>query len=131
MNKLSLILISLSFAIATPSFAADVNYKCVASVLESTNSSIYYNLSNTEIDTMLTITEFVGHLDAVNAVKKCDKQLVITNTPYQCIAETLQATNSSIYYNLSESDIDAMLTITEFAGHLDAVNAEIRCNSNK
>ena len=131
MNKLSLIVLSLVFGISTVSFASEIDYKCVANTLESINSSIYYNLSKSEIESMLTITELVGHLDAVNAVKKCDKQLAITTTPYQCIAESLQATNSSIYYNLSDADIDAMLTITEFAGHLDAVNAEISCNSKK
>lgn len=52
--------------------AADVNYTCIANTLQATNSDIYYNLSDAEIDAMLTIPEMLGHIDAINAAKRCE-----------------------------------------------------------
>ncbi len=51
----------------------------------------------------------------------------ISDKQYQCIAESLQAINSDIYYNLSRTDIDIMLQIPEMAGHIEAVNAARAC----
>mgnify|MGYP005685103425 CR=1 FL=1 len=99
------------------------DYECIASRLQAYNSSIYYNLSSTDIDAMITIPEMFGHIDAINAEKAC----VTLEQKYQCTADRLQAYNSDIYYNLSKTDIDTMISIPEFFGHIDAVNAAKSC----
>ncbi|MBC7712964.1 MAG: hypothetical protein H7177_06480 [Rhizobacter sp.] len=52
--------------------AADHDYQCIADSLQAINNDIYYNLSSTDIDIMLTIPEMMGHIDAINAAKRCD-----------------------------------------------------------
>ncbi len=52
--------------------ASDINYKCISDSLQSINSDIYCNLSEAEIDAMLTIPEMFGHYDTVNAAKRCE-----------------------------------------------------------
>jgi 5-enolpyruvylshikimate-3-phosphate synthase len=106
--------------------AADRNYQCIADSLQAYNSSIYYNLSSADIDAMITIPEMMGHIDAIEAEKRCNEKQS-EETQYQCVADSLQAYNSSIYCNLTRSDVEAMLTIPEMFGHIDAVNAAKRC----
>lgn len=48
------------------------DYECIANRLQAYNSDIYYNLSKTDIDTMISIPEYFGHIDAVNAAKSCE-----------------------------------------------------------
>lgn len=49
--------------------------------------------------------------------------------PYQCIADKLQAMNSDIYYNVTESDINAYLQYSEFNyAHVDTLNALNSCD---
>jgi hypothetical protein len=50
------------------------------------------------------------------------------STNYQCIADKLKSVNSDKWSNLSESDIDSMLQITEYTGHLEAMKASATCN---
>jgi hypothetical protein len=64
-----LVISSLSLSVQ----ASEHNYECIASTLESFNSDIYYNLSEADIDSMLTIPEMMGHYDAMRAAEKCDK----------------------------------------------------------
>jgi hypothetical protein len=78
MKLLSITLFLLSFA-SFSTFATDRNYSCLASTLQSLNSDIYYNLSDAQIDAMLTIPEMAGHLDALNAAKQCSETKVYCN----------------------------------------------------
>jgi hypothetical protein len=64
-----LVLSSLSLSVQ----ATEHNYECIASTLQAQNSDIYSNLSEAEIDGMLTIPEMMGHYDAMKAAEKCDK----------------------------------------------------------
>ena len=54
-------------------------------------------------------------------------QAISAERDYQCIADRLQAINSDIYYNLSKADIDAMISIPEMVGHIDAVRVARQC----
>jgi hypothetical protein len=120
----SLILSVFAMAVVSSNvMAAERNYQCIADALQAYNSDIYYNLSSTEIDAMITIPEMFGHIDAVNAEKRCDAERLA----YQCVSDALQAYNSSVYYNLSKEDIDTMISIPEMFGHFDAVKAAKRC----
>ena len=109
---------------SSQSFATDHNYQCIADSLQAINSDIYYNLSSTDIDAMLTIPEMMGHNDAINAAKRCDDQAI----KLQCVADGLEAYNSDIYYALSNEEVRAMLTIPEMMGHNDAVRIAKYCN---
>jgi hypothetical protein len=60
-------------ALSFSSYAAEHNYECIASTLQSLNSDVYYNLTEAEIDGMLTIPEMMGHYDAMKAAEQCDK----------------------------------------------------------
>lgn len=110
--------------IASSAMASDRDYKCIADRLQAMNSDVYYNLSESDIYSMITIPEMFGHIDAINAEKACNNT---EEKKYQCVADGLQAYNSDIYYNLSKTEIDAMISIPEMFGHIDAVRVARRC----
>jgi hypothetical protein len=117
---MKLLLVSLTFmSICSQTFATD--YKCINDSLESTNSSIFYNLSNDEVDKLID----QGNFYAVKAAKDCD----FKEKQYQCIANSLEAYNSSRYYNLSHSEIETMLYVTEASGHTEALDAASKCGN--
>ncbi len=109
--------------ISSSAFSAERNYQCIADKLQAINSDIWYNLSSTDIETMITIPEFSGHIEAMRADKECSSE----ERKYQCVADSLQAINSDIWYNLSKTEIDTMLNIVEFSGHIEAVRAAKKC----
>ena len=109
-------------------------YRCVADSLQAINSDIYYDLDESTVRAMLTIPEMMGHNEAVSAAKRCEAEVnpapkvgPVTDADYQCIADRMQALNSSIYYDLDKETIDQMLQIPELMGHIDAVNAARAC----
>ena len=54
----------------------------------------------------------------------------IESPDFGCVADNLKASNSDIYYGLSNFDITTMLPITEMAGRTDSVRSRqksIRC----
>ena len=109
--------------LTSQAISAERDYQCIADRLQAINSDIYYNLSSADIEAMVTIPEMFGHIDAVNAEKQC----LLDKKKYECAADALQAINSDIYYNLSKSDIDAMISIPEMVGHIDAVRVARQC----
>ena len=119
----------LGLTLSQISSASEVKYQCVADLMQSINSDIYYALSPADIDEMLQIPEFLGHTDAVMAVERCEMrdENGITAKGYQCMADAMQAVNSDIYYNLSSVQIDEMIQIVEFAGHQEAMQAARKC----
>lgn len=119
----ALLMTALCLGISSGVMAADRDYECIANRLQAYNSSIYYNLSESDIYSMITIPEMFGHIDAVNAAKACETEA----EKYQCVADGLQAYNSDIYYNLSKTEIDTMISIPEMFGHIDAVRVAKRC----
>ncbi|MBY0414968.1 MAG: hypothetical protein K2Q18_12430, partial [Bdellovibrionales bacterium] len=106
--------------------ASENNYQCIADKMQAINSDIWYNLSKEEIDTILSIPEYVGHTEAVMARKACREEVSIDRA-YKCVAAGLEAINSDLYYNLSKYNIDTMLSIPEYAGHVDAVIVARSC----
>ena len=52
-------------------FSGTVHYECVAQRLEAINSDIFTNLSNSEIDALLTECGDGGHEAAVVAARAC------------------------------------------------------------
>ena len=54
-------------------------YRCVADAMQAIDSHIYYNLTSSQIDSMLQIPELVGHVEAVQAVAKCSAESKSTN----------------------------------------------------
>ena len=123
----AILMSALCFGIITSqAIAADHNYLCIADSLAAYNSDIYYDLSNAEIDTMFNDINSYGHNDVVRVAQRCDIG-IITTKQYQCIADTLQAYNSDIFYNLSSSEVDDMLKLNEAYGHDHAISAAKRC----
>jgi hypothetical protein len=51
----------------------------------------------------------------------------MTKEQYQCIADTLQAYNSSIYYDLSAEDIDTILSNPQNSGYSTVLAAARSC----
>lgn len=72
--KTFVLMVTLLSINAFSAISNEVDYSCIANKLQASNSSIYYNLSDSEIDAMLTIPEMMGHLDAVNAATFCAKK---------------------------------------------------------
>jgi hypothetical protein len=128
--KASFLALATAIILCSNSFAQENKYQCIADKLQAYNSDIYYNLSDSDIYSMLTIPEMFGHLDATKAQIQCELEAK-TKSEYQCVADRLEATNSDIYYGLSESDVYSMLTIPEMFGHYDAVNALKLCTKIK
>ena len=116
--KISLLFIAILLVFSTFSFAGENKFQCIADRLQAVDSRVYSNLSESDVYTMLTISEMTGHLDATNVQKFCESE-----SEYKCVAERLQAINSDIYSDLAESDVYSMLTIPEMFGHNDAINA--------
>lgn len=71
--KLSILTLTLFMAVTTTISASENKYQCIADRLQAINSDIYYNLSESDIYSMLTIPEMFGHYDAQNALKLCTK----------------------------------------------------------
>ena len=103
--------------LSTQSFATE--YKCIASSLQATNSDIFYELSNSDIDQLLKD----GNFFAVRANETCE----INAREYRCIADSLEAYNSDIFYNLSQSEVQAMLNDPNSYGYYYATNAAKNC----
>lgn len=113
--KVFLMSVSAFLLIASSAMASGRDYECIANRLQAYNSDIYYNLSESDIYSMITIPEMFGHIDAINAEKAC----ITEEQKYQCVADGLQAYNSSVYYNLTKTEIDTMISIPEMFGHID------------
>lgn len=109
--------------VTTTAFASSPDYQCIADKLQAINSDIWYELSPHDINVMLTIPEFQGHIEAVRASKQCDAE----NIHYSCVSDSLQAINSDIWYNLSRAEIDSMLRDSNAIGHNEALRAANRC----
>lgn len=95
-------------------------YACIAASLEATNSSIFYGLSNEDIDKLLKEENYF----AVRASEQCE----IKAREYKCVADKLEAYNSSMFYNLTPSEVEAMLSIPGIYGHSLAVDAVRNCD---
>jgi hypothetical protein len=108
-------------------------YQCIADSLEAINSDIYYQLSEDEVQKMLQDPSAMGHTDAVAADERCSSEAApviqgqISDKGYQCIADRMDAYDSDLYYNLSHSDIDKMLSDEESYGHWLAVREAKAC----
>ncbi len=122
MKTLLMSVIALSI-IGSNAMATDRNYECIANRLKEYNSAKYAHVTTADIDSMITIVEMSGHIDAVKAEKAC----LAESQKYQCVINGLEAYNSDVYYNLSTADIDTMLSIPEMAGHMDAFRIAKRC----
>ena len=124
------LLLGLGLIVSLNAFAS-INYKCIADKLQARNSDIYYDLNEADIESMLTIPEMKGHIDAIQAKVQCESEDrgdgQLTDQKLQCIADSLQATNSDIYYDLKKEEIKEMLINSESFGHIDALNAAQRC----
>lgn len=119
--KKMIVLISLIAVNAFANSGADL--ACVAQRLQALNSDIYYNLSDSEVESMLTIPEMAGHIDAVEMAERCEMSKAdgtLSDKGYQCIANKLGMA-------VDKAQIDSMLTIPEYAGHIDAVKAALAC----
>lgn len=88
-------------------------------------------MSTDEVDSMLTITETNGHLDAFAAKIKCEEDSKrnnkITNEQYKCISDSFEAIDNDLFYDVSSRDIDSMLQIPEMRGHVEAIRAARAC----
>lgn len=61
---------------AISAHAEDHNYKCISQTLQAFNSDIYYNLSNAEIDQLLSGSGGNGiDSEAMKIANLCDKNL--------------------------------------------------------
>ncbi len=125
------LLFSLLLVISVQASALDEALnQCVADRLQAYNSDAYYYLSVTDVESMLTIPEMFGHIDAINAKARCELisfNGVLTVKGTTCVANTLQAYNSDIYYNLSAREVNLMLDNVLATGHSDAMNAARLC----
>lgn len=130
--KTFLLSVACFVTLASQAFAAQPDYKCISEGLQAYNSDIYYNLSKAEIDTMLKDVTSYGHVDATRVSARCDE--VAQPAPsrdakmYKCVADSLEAYNSDMFYNLSKADIDSMLNDSTVYGHSDAVRAARTCS---
>lgn len=115
----SMVLTALALILTSTQIQA-TEYACIAASLEATNSSIFYDLSNEDIDKLLKEENFF----AVRASEQCE----IKAREYKCVADTLQAYNSSMFYDLSPSEVEAMLNIPGIYGHSLAVEALRNCD---
>jgi hypothetical protein len=110
MKSLILALIIASGSAVASSKLPTHNYKCIADSLQAYNSDIYYDLSSSEIDDILSSQDDRrGKVEEVTRV--CDGTEGTPNPKldYACISSTLEAYNSSVYYDLSPSEIDELL----------------------
>lgn len=127
------LLFSLLFVVSIQASALDESLnQCIADRLQAYNSSIYYGLSVTDVESMITIPEMFGHIDAMNAKKRCELISFsgeLTAKGSTCVANSLQAFNSDIYYNLSAVEVKEMLDNSAATGHSDAVNAARLCGA--
>lgn len=107
------LILALAIMTMSSAFAGRIpkhNYECISSTLEAYNSDIYYDLSPSEIDEILSSAD-ARRWKVEEVTAQCDRTDRTPNPKldYVCIASTLEAYNSSIYYNLSPADIDALL----------------------
>lgn len=88
------------------------NYDCIISSLNAYESDIFHNLTPSEVDKILRTNISDGRRWKVAEVaKQCDaeERPHYTKFDYSCIADRLEAYNSSVYFNLSKSDIEELL----------------------
>lgn len=71
--KTSLLFV-LCLGMISSAFSAERDYACIAQKLQAINSDIYYDLSDAEIYSMITIPEMVGHIDAIYAERACEAE---------------------------------------------------------
>lgn len=116
--------------LGSQAFAGQNDYKCIADSLQAYNSDIYYNLSQSEIDEMLNDSLSYGHSDATRVASTCQAAKTEAKN-YKCVANALEAYNSDVYYNLSNSEIDNLLQNSDVAGHTDALRAARICSKNR
>lgn len=109
-----------------------IDYDCVSNGLQAYDSDNYYSLGKAEIDSILSSSSNYGYIDVSNAVTRCELIKFngdLTEKGSTCVANTLQAFNCDIYYNLTADQIKTMLDIVEMAGHTDALNAARLCGA--
>lgn len=99
------------------------NLRCVADRLQAVNSSIFYDLSDSDVESMLTIPEMMGHDVATEMAKRCE----MSNFSGQPTAKGYECIASKLGIDANESQIDSMLTIVEYAGHREALEAARAC----
>ena len=116
----------LAFSFTLTAHAERSLLTCVADRLQAYNSDIFCDLTDEQVQQLLNDSTAYGHSDALRMKAYCEEDAA-QDQAYQCVADTLQAYNSDIYFQLSPAEIREFLRDTGSYGHAATVQAAQKC----